>query len=119
MNLNIIIQCGACGWKGNQKELIEVVDGKQCPDCRQYFASYPQNLVDKRLTIKEISDRFIQNYDWEKAARELMEENYIFFDCKPPTRWQRFKRRLQDLKQRAKDIWTILRGKDIHENCGW
>lgn len=123
MNLNIIVQCSACGWKGNQKELVEVKDGKQCPDCLQYFTSmFKIHEYKPEITIKEITERFARSYDFEKAARDLMKENYYYVlggKPKPPTRWQRFKYRLQDLKQRAKDIWTILRGRDIHENCGW
>jgi hypothetical protein len=36
-----------------------------------------------------------------------------------PTRWQRFKYKLADYKQRAKDIWTILKGDNIHKNCDY
>lgn len=36
----------------------------------------------------------------------------------PPTRKRRIRWWIEDKKQRAKDIWTILSGSDIHENCG-
>lgn len=38
---------------------------------------------------------------------------------KPLTRWQRFKYRIEDLKQRTKDIRTIVSGGDVHKNCGY
>ena len=37
----------------------------------------------------------------------------------PLTQKQKLKRRLKDLKQRCKDIWTIVSGGDIHENCDY
>lgn len=36
-----------------------------------------------------------------------------------PTRWQKFKRQIEDYKQRARDICTILTGGDIHKDCGY
>lgn len=57
----------------------------------------------------------------QKLAREgLFAENYLYdrLVVNPPTKWQRFKYRMKDYRQRIKDIWAILRGKDIHEDCG-
>ena len=68
--------------------------------------------------LNEASIRFMAG----KMADDLMKPNYLadmlFMGYKPPTKWQRFKNRLVDYKQRCKDIWTILSGGDIHENCG-
>lgn len=37
----------------------------------------------------------------------------------PPTRLDRVRYWFKDKAQRARDIWIILSGGDIHENCGW
>lgn len=60
-------------------------------------------------------------YDACKIAEDLMRADrladMLYMGYTPPTRWQRFKYRLQDLQQRCKDIWTIVSGGDIHDNC--
>lgn len=57
-----------------------------------------------------------------KIAEDLMKTNalqdMLFMGVKPITKWQKFKYKIKDYKQRCKDIWTILKGSDIHENCG-
>ena len=68
--------------------------------------------------LNEASIRFMAS----KYAEDIMKPNYLadmlFMGYKPPTKWQKFKYKLSDLKQRAKDIWTILKGGDVHEDCG-
>lgn len=55
----------------------------------------------------------------EDLARANILTGYMFVDGKPPTKYERFKYRIEDYRQRVKDIWTILKGDDIHKNCGW
>ena len=79
---------------------------------------------DKRI-LQPAMKRFVECRISEYELREEYKLDVLFgskqsgIPYKPPTRWQRFKRRLYDYQQRAKDIWTILRGKDIHEDCGY
>ena len=73
---------------------------------------------DKRI-LQPAMERFAACQAHKLIADEVFKNDGLFYGLKPPTKWQKFKYRLQDYRQRAKDIWTILRGKDIHENCGY
>ena len=57
-----------------------------------------------------------------RVAENLMRTNHLAdmlaMGYKPLTCRQRFKYRIKDIKQRCKDIWTIVSGGDIHRNCG-
>lgn len=82
---------------------------------------------DKSLTLEEYSkqilkpmtDAFVKSYLEEKFFKNAMIEDMKYYGMKPPTKWQRFKFKLGDYKQRAKYIWAILKGEDIHKNCGY
>lgn len=72
---------------------------------------------------KEILEPMVKRFAEAQAAEELFKSNcledMIFAGYIPATRWQRFKYKIEDYKQRCKDIWTILKGDDIHKNCGY
>lgn len=82
----------------------------------------PFSLEEYNKRLEEIGKSFIAC----QASKMLFQKN-AFLDTllygigpfKPLTRWQKFKNRLHDYRQRARDIWTILHGKDIHEDCGY
>lgn len=84
-------------------------------------------MSEKPFTIKDYEDQIlkpaIKRFAECVIDEEVMRKEFIgdlaHYGYTPPTKWQKFKYRLQDYRQRAKDIWTILRGKDIHENCGY
>lgn len=78
------------------------------------------------FTLKEYDEQILSEATKRFAAcaadkviadNEFMKDA-AFYGLKPLTRWQKFKRRIADYKQRYKDIWTILCGRDVHEDCG-
>lgn len=84
-------------------------------------------MVEKPFTIKDYDEQILQPAIKRFAECKVMDNltranilaDYEFYGGKKPTRWQKFKYRLQDYRQRVKDIWTILKGGDIHEDCGY
>jgi hypothetical protein len=82
--------------------------------------------MDKQITLDDFSAQLqvmTARFAAAKVVEDLSRKNHLLemlmMGYKPPTKWQRFKYRLADLRQRAKDIWTILSGGDIHSNCGY
>lgn len=79
------------------------------------------NLADYDEMIRQVKTR----YDACAISEDLLRKDYINdilfmgYKHKPPNRRQRFKLKLKDLKQRCKDIWTIVSGGDIHQDCGY
>lgn len=73
------------------------------------------NEYNERIVKARIADLV------EEQANFIMDTNNIleFFGYKPPTRKERIARWWIDKKQRCKDIWTILRGGNIHEDYGY
>lgn len=70
--------------------------------------------------LQEASKRYADVTAYElMAQKEHFADMLLTFGYRPPTKWQKFKRRMQDLKQRYKDIWTIVSGGDVHENCDY
>jgi hypothetical protein len=55
----------------------------------------------------------------EDMAKDNILADMLYYGYTPLTKWQRSKYKLADLKQRCKDIWTIVSGGDIHENCDY
>lgn len=68
-----------------------------------------------KLILKPLVDKYVHKY---ASSRDLDITDYLL-NVFPLTRWQRFKYKLTDLKQRCKDIWTIISGGDVHRNCGY
>ena len=71
------------------------------------------------FVLRDATCRFAMGRLVEQANRSNLLLGMLAVGCVPPTRWQRIKNRIADYGRRAKDIWTILRGRDIHENCGY
>ena len=69
--------------------------------------------------LNEASIRFMASNVAENLMRENHLANMLYYGHIPLTKWQRFKYKLQDIKQRCKDIWIIVTGGNIHENCGY
>lgn len=84
-------------------------------------------VADKSYTIedytKQILEPMTQRFAECIVHEELMRKNHLAdmlaMGYVPPTKWQRFKYRMQDIKQRFKDIRTIVSGGDIHKDCGY
>ena len=73
-----------------------------------------------REVLQPAMKRFAECQAYEDIRKENMLKDYGYYtNGKKITKWQRFKYRLRNYRQRAKDIWTILRGGDIHEDCGY
>lgn len=77
------------------------------------------NIDDYSKMLATATNRFAAS----KLADDLLKKDVfadmLFMGYKPPNRWQKFKCRLKDYKQRCKDIWTIVSGGDVHEDCGY
>lgn len=76
-------------------------------------------MKDKHLTLadlKPVTDILIN-----KLAIDLLyfPKRFKGFNYPKLTRKEKFKYWLGDWRKRFKDCWTILRGGDIHENCGY
>lgn len=71
----------------------------------------------ENLTLADYSEKILKPLANE-MAREIAIEILKTPIGLPATRKQKFKWWIEDKKQRCKDIWTILTGGDIHENCG-
>jgi hypothetical protein len=80
--------------------------------------TYNLDDCDKQI-LSEATRRFAVASALEAQLKSNHLADMLAMGYKPPTRWQRFKYRLADLKQRCKDIWTIVSGGDVHENCGY
>lgn len=73
------------------------------------------------FTLGEFSKRVEGTYGMtaQNVAESLMKPNELLDGYVPlTTRRERCLARIADWKCRAKDIWTILRGGDVHEDCG-
>lgn len=68
--------------------------------------------------LKPMIEQFARAQTEELLSRNCRLEDMLFVGYKPPTRWERFKYRINDYKQRCKDIWTIVSGGDVHRDCG-
>lgn len=79
-----------------------------------------KNTKELKLIEDELAARFNACCIAEQKALKQMYQDALYMGLKPPTKWQRLKYKLADIKQRCKDIWTIISGGggDIHENCG-
>ena len=71
------------------------------------------------MNIDEYSKRIL-----EPAIKRYFENGQIVQEIikfeefyQPPTKWERFKDRMRDYRQRIKDIWTILKGDNVHKDC--
>lgn len=79
----------------------------------------PKTPFQPVMTLNEYSKlMFQQNVFLNSVAEDILKANHFIKDLPKPTRKQRFKWFWQDKMQRAKDIWTILSGGDIHKDCG-
>jgi hypothetical protein len=76
----------------------------------------PFTLDDYKSMLEDATRRFAIDYLELLRSNPLLD--MLSKDYIPPTRRQRLRNRLNDLRRRAKDIWTILRGGDVHEDCG-
>jgi hypothetical protein len=89
----------------------------------QYGPVFAQPLFvpqpDWLKTINDATVRFAAARVAEDVVRQNMLADMLAMGYTPPTQWQRVKHWLADKRQRAADIWLILRGGDIHRNCGW
>lgn len=68
--------------------------------------------------LEPMIEQFARAQIAELLSRRDLFEDMLFYGYKPPTRWERFKYKLNDYKQRCKDIWTIVSGGDVHRDCG-
>lgn len=81
-------------------------------------------VEDKPFTLDDYAKQVLAPM-YERIAQdeikyhEEYERQLKFWGYKPPTRYQRFKAYWKDKAQRCKDIWTIISGGDIHDNCGY
>ena len=50
----------------------------------------------------------------DEIMRKTAFDDMLYMGYTPPTRWQRFGYLIDGLKQRVKDIWTIVSGGDVH-----
>lgn len=69
--------------------------------------------------ISEITRYFAEAAGYNLIMRKNALADMLAMGYMPPTRWQRFKYRIEDIKQRFKDIWIIVSGGDVHKNCGY
>lgn len=78
---------------------------------------------EKTMTLDDYIEKIIKPM-YAKCAEQEAElliqyrEDLKFYGWTPPTRKQKFKWWIEDKKQRVKDIWKILKGGDIHDDCG-
>lgn len=79
-------------------------------------------MVDKPFTLAEYNEKCVKPMIENMVSHQLdilYGTIQLFPPGPPPTRKQKIKRWIEDKKQRCKDIWTILSGGDIHENCDY
>jgi hypothetical protein len=76
-------------------------------------------MIEKQFNLDDFSKMLKQSNHLNNIADELIRKDTLDLMYTPLTRWQRFKYRMDDIKQRFKDIWTIVSGGDIHRNCGY
>ncbi len=69
--------------------------------------------------LAHATNRFAAAAIAESITRENAFADMLYMGYTPPTRWQRFKYHILDYRQRCKDIWTIVSGGDVHEDCGY
>lgn len=77
---------------------------------------YTLNEYNKQI-LEPMTRRFAETALYEQLMRKNSLANMLAMGYVPPTKWQRFKYRMQDIGQRFKDIWTIFSGGDIHKDC--
>lgn len=83
------------------------------------FVSEQYTLADYNKQLSGITNRFAVSAMAEDLMRKDALTDMLAMGYTPPTRWQRFKYRIEDIKQRMNDIWTIVSGGDVHKNCGY
>lgn len=71
-------------------------------------------MTDKPYTLENYTKQIL-----EPMTQRFAEDLQNVMGYVPPTKWQRFKYQMQDIKQRFKDVWTIVSGGDIHKDCGY
>lgn len=84
-------------------------------------------VADKSYTIDDytkqilepMTRRFAETALYEQLMRKNALADMLAMGYITPTKWQRFKYRMQDIGQCFKDIWTIVSGGDIHKDCGY
>ena len=75
-------------------------------------------LLEDYSVMLDATVRFAACKEAEKIMRDDVLKAFQFYGPLPePTRWEKFKYRMQDYSQRFKDMWTILKGDDIHKDC--
>lgn len=74
-------------------------------------------LDDYNRIISDASARFKAAAIADGIMKENSLADMLAMGYTQPTRWQKFKYRIDDLKQRCKDILTIVSGGDIHDGC--
>lgn len=80
-------------------------------------------MNEKPFTLDDWSEQIMKPMlqrcvEAEVKMYEKYKEDLKFWGWKPPTRYERFKSFWRDKGRRCKDIWTIISGGDIHNNCG-
>lgn len=81
----------------------------------------------KPLTLDEFNKVILTKELVTREAVRLMTNSNLFLEiikfdgppAPPATRLQLIKLKYYDYRQRIKDAWLILKGGDIHENCGY
>lgn len=76
-------------------------------------------LDDYNKLLVETTARFAACRVADEVLRKNALADMLYMGYTPPTRRQRFKSHIYDIKQRFKDIWTIVSGGDVHKNCGY
>ena len=76
-------------------------------------------LDDYSKLISDATVRFAAARVAEDLHRGDALADMLYMGYTPPTRLDRVRYWFKDKAQRARDIWIILSGGDIHENCGY
>lgn len=97
---------------------IKLPNDYQVKDGPILHINEPMTLKDyEKNILQDAVKRFASVNQWEIEARKRYIEHMLFYGIyKPSTKWQRFRK---DIKQRFKDIWTIVSGGDVHKNCDY
>jgi hypothetical protein len=69
--------------------------------------------------LKNAAQRFIDCKLEDEAFKQNIFSDMLYYDYKPPTRWQRFKQIIKNFCEAIRDIWIIVSGGDIHKDCGY